>query len=272
MPTLRKQVKRYAKRAKKSPSVMASYRALHLNLGVLDVDRPHLIDPESWLQVEVKTKHLPPATGPCVWGFDLGSTAAMSALAAFHPRTGRLQVMAAFPNEPSLADRGLQDSVGDLYQRMVAEGHLVQLGARTIPIAALLDEAVARFGMPTVIVADRFREAELRDALDRAKFPRCRLVFRGNGFRDGGEDVRAFRRAVAEKKVIPEFSLLLRASMRECIVKSDPSANFKIAKGSEAGRRKQSRDDTASATVIAVAEGTRLKLRKRTRLRLVKVA
>ena len=117
MPTLRKQVKRYAKRAKKSPSVMASYRALHLNLGVLDVDRPHLIDPESWLQVEVKTKT--PAARRPAHAFGDSTLAPLPQCPQLPPSIREpdgSKFMAAFPNEPSLADRGLQDSVGDLYR------------------------------------------------------------------------------------------------------------------------------------------------------------
>ena len=59
-----------------------------------------------------------------------------------------------------------------------------------VDIEALLQAALERFGRPDRIVADRWREAELRDALDRAGVPSAALDLRGQGFKDGGEDVR----------------------------------------------------------------------------------
>ena len=49
---------------------------------------------------------------------------------------------------------------------------------------------LARFGRPDLVVADRWREAELRDALEAAGVPPAALDVRGMGYRDGAEDVR----------------------------------------------------------------------------------
>ena len=52
-----------------------------------------------------------PRAGECVWGVDLGGSAAQSAVAAYWPETGRLEALAAFPCEPSrLSDFGLDFS------------------------------------------------------------------------------------------------------------------------------------------------------------------
>ena len=108
-----------------------------------------------------------------------------------------------------------------------------------------------------MIAADRWREAELRDALDAAGVPRAALELRGQGFRDGAEDVRAFRRACAEGRVTPAPSLLLRAAMAEARTVTDPAGNAKLSKGSEGGRRSRAKDDAAAAAILAVSAGAR---------------
>ena len=99
MPTLRDGRSRKRRSGPRRPR--AYWRVIGrygLNLGVSDVTRPHLISPEEWLRVEVMRDDLPPASGPQVWGVDMGSTAAMSALAAYWPRRpADLTTFAAFP-------------------------------------------------------------------------------------------------------------------------------------------------------------------------------
>ena len=80
---------------------------------------------------------------------------------------------------------------------------------------------------------------------------------RGQGYRDGGEDVRAFRRAAMDGRVTPVKSLLLRSSMAEARTISDPSGNAKLAKGGEGGRRERARDDAVAAAILAVSVGQR---------------
>ena len=83
------------------------------------------------------------------------------------------------------------------------------------------------------------------------------LIERGMGFKDGAEDVRDFRRAVLEGKVIPAKSLLLTAAMGEARVTMDPAGNAKLAKSSQGGRRKRAKDDAAAAAILSVAYGAR---------------
>ncbi len=111
-----------------------------------------------------------------------------------------------------------------------------------------------------MVSCDRYREAELRQALDDVGL-RCAVVFRGQGFRDGSEDVRLFRSAVLGGKVHSPRSLLLRSAIGEARVLRDPSGNEKLAKGSQAGRRVRARDAAAAATILAVAQGCRIAAR-----------
>ena len=107
------------------------------------------------------------------------------------------------------------------------------------------------------IVADRWREAELRQVLEAVRFPPAVLIIRGQGFRDGGTDVRDFRRAVLGEQVRPSESLLLTAALAEARVVGDPAGNWKLSKSTEGGRRAAARDDAAAAAILAVAEGAR---------------
>ena len=197
----------------------------------------------------------------------LGTSAAQSAVAAFAPETGALQCIAAFPESPTLDERGLRDGVGALYRECARRGELLTLGGRSVDIPALLRAALDRFGRPARVVADRWREAELRDALDRAGVPPAALEVRGMRFQDGAADVRAFRRACADKKATPAPSLLLRSAMAEARTISDPAGNAKLSKGSQGGRRLRARDDAAAAAILAVAAGVRQPARPRPRWR-----
>ncbi len=131
-------------------------------------------------------------------------------------------------------------------------------GQRTTDIPALLEAALARWGTPVAVVSDRFRIVELRPHLEAVHFPKTtQLVERGMGYRDGAEDVRAFRRAAMDGHVTPVKSLLLRSSMAEARTVSDPSGNAKLAKGGEGGRRERARDDAVAAAILAVSVGQR---------------
>ena len=76
----------------------------------------------------------------------------MSAVAAYWPRSFRLEALAAFPADPSLADRGLRDGVGGLYRQMHKRGELLVLGRHLVPVSGLLTEALERWGRPVAIV------------------------------------------------------------------------------------------------------------------------
>ena len=196
MPDLLAVIRREAKAAKADPATLPAFRALRLNMGVSDTETALLLEAGTWQAIEGAADRPEGAAG--VWGLDLGTSAAMSAVACYWPAGGRLEAIAAFPHEPPLVERGVRDGVGSLYVTCAARGELVKAGRRAVEVPALLRAALERFGRPSLIVADRWREAELRDALDAADFPRVPLDVRGMGFMDGGEDVRQFRRACLE--------------------------------------------------------------------------
>ena len=253
MPDLMDAIKRGADKARMDPAIFASFEALRLNLGTSDVQRQVLLSAETWQRIEGDA----PAEDRPVWGIDLGTSAAQSAVAAYWPKSGRLECLAAFPTEPSLAERGLRDGVGRLYVECERRGELVQTGGNAVNVGQLLEAALKRFGAPSALGSDRWREAELRDALKAAGIPMAALELRGQGFKDGAEDVRAFTRACLEDTVTPVPSLLLASAMAEARTIIDPAGNAKLAKGTEGGRRLRARDDAAAAAILAVALGNR---------------
>ena len=256
LPSLEVALRAEWREAQDDDQAMARFKSLRLNMGTPDTAESLLISPAAWARCETDT--LPPADGGYALGIDLGSGAAMSGAAAYHPQTGRLDALAVFGGVPDLHERGRADRVGDLYVRMAAGGELLTQPDRRVPsVSEFLRVILDRWGPPSCIVADRWREKELCDALEASGCPMVPLVVRGMGFLDGSADVRAFRRAVLSGKVSVLPSLLVRAAMAEARTVSDPAGNWKQAKGSQGGRRRQARDDVASAAILAIAEGSR---------------
>ena len=254
-PHLEKAIRAEAAKAKVDSGELASFKSLRLNLGVEEVGRQSLLDAGVWESCEVDV--LPAAEGPCVWGIDLGSGHAMSAVASYSVGSGRLECLAAFPDNPGLASRGAADHVGSLYQKMLERGELIVTPGRAVVIKDLLRAAMERFGPPDLVVSDRWKESELRDALDLAGVPTSAFSARGMGWFHGGQDVRGFRRACIDGRVKVGKSLLLRSALSEAVTISDPAGNAKLAKSSEGGRRQASKDDAAAACILAIAAGER---------------
>ena len=252
MPELLQAIREDAAEARRDPALLSTFKALRLNQGVADHDQALLIDSDTWRAIEGDAA----AVGRPILGLDLGTNAAQSAAAAYWPGSGRLEVVAAFPETPSLGERGLADGVGTLYADCHRAGELIQAGGNATDIRALLTEARRRWGQPSLMVCDRWRLAELKDAA-RAVFRPVPIEERGMGFYHGGEDVRAFRRACLTGAVVPVPSALLVSAMGAARVVTDQSGNQKLSKNTGGGRRLRARDDAAAASILAVAAGTR---------------
>ena len=274
MPDLRAAIEKEAVRARRDATLLPAFEALRLNKGVADVRQAVLIAASTWRGIE--STETPDMEAGYILGVDLGQSAAMSAAAAYSPITGALDAFAVFPEMPSLAERGLRDGVGNQYVQMHGRGELVIAGERVSSIAGMLDECLKRWGKPSAIVCDRWREQELRQELSKARFPSgAAVITRGQGFKDGAEDVRDFRTAILDGHVRVGVSLLLRSAISEARVVSDAAGNSKLAKKSEGGRRSGARDDAAAASILAIAEGHRrrragrLRRRKKRRVRIL---
>ena len=228
-------------------SDQASFRAL-------DMNRPSVPSTELLVSVDdfldCETHELPARDGGCFVGVDLGSSASMSAAVAYWPKTYRLESWAAFPDVPSLAERGSADGVGNLYERALELGELMTFPGRITPagdfLAVVLD---ALEGADVQAVgADRFRRAEAEGAYGLAKVPWKRR-WRGTGASstaDGSHDVRSFQAAIIERRIKLRPGVLFPAAISSCTLRRDVSGNPAIHKA-----KAISRIDLVSAGVIA---------------------
>ncbi len=242
-----------AKRAiSRGGSSLTSFRLYNRNERVSGEARDLLITLDEWLSCEVDA--LPTREGGVIIGIDLGGSASMTAAAFYWPQTGRLECLGTFPSMPSLLDRGQSDGVAGRYVEMQERGELNVLGDKTVPVAPWLVEVMRHVEGEHVIAItmDRYKQAELGEALTRAGV-RAPCVWRGQGFRDGGEDCERFRRAAFDGLVKARPSLLLRSAFGDAICLRDPANNLKLAKARSTGRI-----DAAAATVLAVAQGARV--------------
>ena len=144
MPDLLDAIRTEAGHARRDPSLLAAFDALRLNLGTDDIAVATLLGAGLWRSIEGEAE----LSGPLVYGVDLGTSQAQSAIACYAPETGALAALAAFPAEPSLADRGLRDGVGGLYRECARRGDLIQTGGAAVNIEELLTAALDRFGAP----------------------------------------------------------------------------------------------------------------------------
>lgn len=236
-------------------SSLSTFRLYNRNERVSGESRDLLLTVDEWMQCEVA--ELPAREGHVVIGIDLGGSASMSAAAFYWPATGRLECIGTFPTAPSLLDRGQADGVARRYVEMAERGELTTLGDRTVPVASWLVEVLRHVADQPIgaLVADRYKMAELGEAINRAGI-RAPVIWRGQGFRDGGEDCERFRRAAYDGDVKARPSLLLRSAFADAVTLRDPANNLKLAKARSTGRI-----DAAAATVLAVAEGARIAAR-----------
>ena len=158
LPSLRAEIEEEAADARHDPDLLASFKSLRLNMGTADVVVSWLLQAAVWEGIEGEAA----PSGKTVWGVDLGTSAAQSAVSCYWRLTGRLAAVAAFPELPTLGERGLADGVGNLYERCAARGELIQAGGHAVDVGALLHAALDRWGAPEAIWCDRWRLAELR--------------------------------------------------------------------------------------------------------------
>ena len=68
-------------------------------------------------------------------------------MAAYWSQTGALSCIVAFPEQPSLEERGLRDGCGRLYRDCADRGELLTLGQRATDVPAHLRAAMGRTGL-----------------------------------------------------------------------------------------------------------------------------
>ena len=238
-----------ARRVLATPADQGSFRAFDLNQPQTPGSEM-IFALSDWTACVMAADDLPARDGECTVGFDCGGSSSMSALCCAWPSTGRVEAWGAFPDTPSLADRGTADGVGSLYLRMQSRGELKTYAGRITPVGEFLKDCAARLAGERVLVAgaDRFRRQEAIQALESANL-RWPVEWRGTGASsraDGSFDVRSAQRAVLSRKLRTTQSLLLESAIKESVIRRDGAGNPALDKA-----RKNARIDALSAFVIA---------------------
>ena len=234
------------------PSGEPGFRTYDLNQPT-NARSQTICTPRDWRDCEVDD--LPARSGPCVIGLDIGGSSSMTAAVVIWPDTWRMEVYAAFPPAPELADRGRGDGKGpDFYQRAVDRGELELLGAegqRTTPVDEFLARLAVRLEGQRIaaLAADRYRRSEVQDALrlSAARWPAP--IWRGTGAgraADGSADVRAFQRITLAHRPRCRPSLLMRDAIGYSSIRFDSGGNPALTKTSSLQRI-----DVLQAGVIA---------------------
>ena len=232
-----------AARVLATPSDLGSFLAFDLNLPQAP-SREMIFAPTDLVGCQVEV--LPDRLGPCFVGLDCGEATSGTAAAAIWPRSGRCEFWFAFGDVPSLADRGRAD--GARYEEMARRGELTTYPGRVTPVAAFLEDlAIALAGADVrSLAADGYKDAEVRDYLEKAGVPWA-VSFRHVGAgRDGSRDVRALQRLVLNRKVSLVGNLALASAISSSAIRRDGNGNPALDKQKAKGRI-----DLLSAWVIA---------------------
>ena len=232
-----------AARVLATPSDLGSFLAYDLNLPQAP-SREMIFSPTDLVGCQVD--ELPAREGPCWIGLDCGEATSGTAAAAVWPTTGRCEFWFSFGDVPSLAERGRVD--GARYEEMARRGELTTYPGRVTPVAAFLEDlAVALSGADVrSLAADGYKDAEVRDYLEKAGVPWV-VSFRHVGAgRDGSRDVRALQRLVLNRKVSLVENLALASAISSSSIRRDGNGNPALDKQKAKGRI-----DLLSAWVIA---------------------
>lgn len=193
--------------------------------------------------------------GHVVIGFDAGGSSSMTALVAYWPWTGRLEVYGAFGDDPDLLTRGQSDGVNDLYVRLYDKGELSIYSGKVTPVGLFLSDCLERLDGQTIMAAgaDRFRRAEVETALEQAGLD-LPMTWRGTGAHkvaDGSHDCRALQRAVLKHQLkVTTGAGLLAHAISESSLRYDAGGNPALCKARDKGRI-----DCLQAGVIACGLG-----------------
>ena len=254
MPDLEKAILKARDAARESTRMLASYRALRLNMGTPETAHSEkIVDVEDWKSII--SSEPAPKRGPVFVGVDLGGGTSMSAICFYWAETGRIECYGAFPAQPSLANRGKNDGVGDRYEKMKARGEVFIYPGRATNNVRFLTDMLKKIQDEEIggMSADMYQMKMLEQALVAAGRPPDMVTWRRVGTGPQGfEDVQAFRSEVLEAHMRPTPSLALESAIKESQMRRDGNGNAALDKG-----RRKGRIDVLQAGILAVGMGRR---------------
>ena len=246
--------------ARRDGRLKARFLSYRLNLPTAD-EAEVLLSVPDWERV--LSRDVPARVGRPIVGVDLGSGRAWSAAVAIW-ENGRTEAIAIAPGIPSIADQEKRDQIGaGQYQKLIETGALRVAESLRVPPAKMLVFAIrSGWGTPARVVCDRFREAELRDAVAGI----CPIETRVARWSEASEDIRALRKIALDGPLnIDEKSRpLLTASLSVTQVKNDDQGSVRLIKQCS---KNTARDDVSSALVLAAGAYVRANRHTRTRYR-----
>ena len=249
---MRERLREERDEAKRDSRLKARFLSYRLNLPSQD-EATMLMGVPEWERA--CAREVGDRAGQPIVGVDLGGGRAWSAAAALFP-SGRVEALAVAPGLPSIEDQERRDRVPKgVYQMLADNGSLtVTEGLRVPPPSALWAAVVARWGCPALVVCDRFRLAELWDAVGGS----CPVEPRVTRWSEAAADIRALRKMALDGplSVDPDSRLLLAASLAAARVRSDDQGNTRLAKADQ--HNNSARDDAAAALVLAAGAQARI--------------
>lgn len=241
-PLLRQALRRELDEAKRDTRAKARYLSFRLNIPSADEVSVLLTVDE---YERVVDRDVPLRLGKPTVGVDCGAGRAWSAATATWAN-GRTESIAIAPGTPNIAAQEKRDRVpSGTYARLVADGVLSTDGDRRVPRVSVLVDKLMKW-RPTSITCDRFRLAELEDAVA-ARVP---VLPRGQRWSEASEDIRSLRRQALDGPLSVDESSrgLLAASLAAAKIESDQQGSLRLIKSS---RSNCGRDDAVVSWVLA---------------------
>ena len=229
-------------------------RFLSYRLNVPSADESTvLLTTDDW--EKTTGRDVPERVGRPVVGVDLGAGRAWSAAVALYTN-GRTEAFAVAPGLPSLEDQERRDRVPrGTYERLYDMGQLeVADGLEVQTPGQVWAGIMSRWGRPLLLVCDRFRLKDLKDATRR----RVKIEDRVTRWSDASEDIRALRKFAKDGplSVAEDSRALIETSLARAVVKNDDAGNVRLEK---LGSNNTARDDVAAALTLGAGALSRPK-------------
>ena len=246
-------MRKESKRVSVTRADEADFRAFELNED-LDPKKTYIVTASDWEACEVERSEIDdvaPREGWCYVGLDAGGSRSMSAMVAYWPDTGRMEVTGMFGDDPTLSERGRKDGVGKVYEEMERLGELRTVPGRVSDVPLMIGDFAADLqGVDVRFVGfDKYHRESIDQKLAEADNSWVRR-YRGTGANataDGSHDVRAFQEAVLTGRIKTPKGLMLMHCIGNAVLRFDGAGNPALDKSSL-----KRRIDPVSAAVIAV--------------------